>query len=72
VTVIWSTNSLFGPILNVTAGGTLRDHCDVSLRVSRQQLIFIPHTEKVAVVKYYTVRIKCYDVCTIIRDDSSI
>lgn len=62
--VIWNTNSLFGPILNVTAGGMLRHHRDISARVSRQQLIFAPHTEKVAVVKYYTVRIKCYDVCT--------
>jgi len=67
VTVIWNANSLCGPILNVTAGGTLRHHCDVSVRASRQRLIFPPHTEKFAVVKFYTVGIKCNDVCTSLK-----
>jgi hypothetical protein len=40
--------------------------------VSRQQLILTPPTEKVAVVKHYIEGIKCYDVCTIIKDESSI
>jgi len=50
VTVIWNANSLFGPILNVTAGSTLSYHCDMSVTVSWQQLMLIKHTEKFAVV----------------------
>jgi len=72
VTVIWNANSLFGPVLNVTAGSKLSHHHDISVTVSRQQLILTPRTEKFAVVKHYTVGIKCYDVCTIIKDESSI
>lgn len=72
MTVIWNANSLFGPILNVTAGSTLSYHCDISVTVSRQQLMLTKHTEKFAVVKHYTVGMKCYDVCTIINDESNI